>query len=135
MIKRIIPLMSTKKALKDIFEGDETDMYKARYIITNCTTYLKERVSAMIATSLETKVFQTREIGINKDIREFTKDFCTELMVAYGDQLLIILEKKNAKSEGKLTPEEEAELKALNAAKERKKVLEPMIYETFIKIS
>ena len=53
-------------------------------------------------------------------------------MVTYGNQLLIILEKKNAKSEGKLTPEEEAELKALNAAKERKKVLEPMIYETFI---
>ena len=56
-------------------------------------------------------------------------------MVAYGNQLLIILEKGDVKSEGELSPEEQADLKALNAAKDRKKVLEPMIYETFIKIS
>ena len=132
VIKRVIPLMSTKKALKDIFEGTDEELTKARQIITECITYLRGKISATVANSLETKVFQLREVGINKDIRAFSKAFCQELMVAFGNQLLTIMEKQDAKSEGELSPEEEAKLKALNDAKERKKVLEPMLYETFI---
>ena len=92
-------------------------------------------MSSNVANSLIDKSFKNREIGINKDDRTFSYAFCQELMATFGDQLLTILEKKDTKSEGELSPEEEASLKALNDAKERKKVLEPMLYETFIQIS
>ena len=135
VVRRIVPLMSTKKGLKDIFEGDTDELAKARGIITTCIGYLQGKVSAAVKNSLENKVFQNREMGVNKDIRIFSMAFCQELIVNYSNQLLTIMEKSDAKSEGELSPEEEAKLKALNDAKERKKILEPMLYETFIQIS
>lgn len=53
-------------------------------------------------------------------------------MVAYGNQLLTILEKKDCKTEGELSQEEQAALDSLKLAQERKKTLEPMLYEAFI---
>ena len=93
IIKRVMPIMSSKKALNDIFAGDEEELAISRRIIAKCIDYLVGRVSATVANSMKTKVFQHREVGINKDIRTFTKAFCQELMVAYGNQLLTILEK------------------------------------------
>lgn len=56
-------------------------------------------------------------------------------MVSYGTQLLTILEKQNVKKEGDLSEEEQIALKTLTDAQARKKLLEPMLYETFILVS
>lgn len=106
VIKRSIPLMSTKKIMKDIFEGTDEELATARKIITICVDYLKGKVSSTVSESLQNKVFQHRELGINKVIRTFAKTFCQELMVAFGNQLLTIMEKQGAKSEGELSAEE-----------------------------
>ena len=92
-------------------------------------------MSTTVASTFKSKIFKHREVGINKDIRVFTKAFCQELMVAFGNQLLTIMEKQNCKKEGELTQEEEVTLKQLRDAEERKKTLEPMLYETYILIS
>ena len=42
---------------------------------------------------------------------------------------------KDVKQEGKLDKEEQKRLDDLNNAKQRKKLLEPMLYETFIVMS
>ena len=42
---------------------------------------------------------------------------------------------KDVKQEGKLDKEEQKKLDDLNNAKQRKKLLEPMLYETFIVMS
>ena len=85
VIKRLVPVLSTRKALKDLFEGSEAELDKARQAITQCASYLRGKVNDSIASSLASKVFENREIGINADIRSFTKDFCQELMAAYGN--------------------------------------------------
>ena len=104
---RILPLMSTKKSLKDLFEGDNEELKIARKIINQCIIYLKEKISVTVANSLSTKTFLHREVGINKDIRTFMRAFCQELMVAFGNQLLTILEKDGVKKDGELTAEEQ----------------------------
>ena len=103
IIKRVIPLMGSKKALADIFSGDQEELAISRRIIAMCIDYLVGKVSGTVANSVKTKVFQHREFGINKDIRAFTKAFCQELMVAFGNQLLTILEKQDCKKEGELS--------------------------------
>ena len=103
IIKRVIPLMSSKKALNDIFAGDAEELAISRRIIAKCIDYLVGKVSGTVANSIKNKVFQHRELGINKDIRAFTKAFCQELMVAFGNQLLTILDKQDCKSEGELS--------------------------------
>ena len=93
IIQRIMPIMSSKKALADIFAGDAEELAISRRIIGKCIEYLVGKVGKTVANSMKSKVFQHREVGINKDIRTFTKAFCQELMVAFGNQLLTILEK------------------------------------------
>ena len=52
VIKRIIPLMSTKKALKDIFDGDAEELAIARRIIAKCIDYLRGKVCSTVANSI-----------------------------------------------------------------------------------
>lgn len=52
VIKRSIPLMSTKKIMKDIFEGTDEELATARKIITICVDYLKGKVSSTVSESL-----------------------------------------------------------------------------------
>ena len=40
VIKRVMPIMSSKKALSDIFAGDENELAISRRIITKCIDYL-----------------------------------------------------------------------------------------------
>ena len=105
VIKRSIPLMSSKKIMKDIFEGTDEELATARKIISICINYLKGKVISTVSESLKNKVYVHRELGINKVIRTFAKTFCQELMVAFGNQLLTIMEKQGVKSEGELSVE------------------------------
>ena len=56
-------------------------------------------------------------------------------MVAFGTQLLTILENQNVKRDGELSNEEKVMVGALTKAESRKKVLEEVLYETFILVS
>lgn len=135
IVMRILPLMSSVKGLKDVLEGDEEELTIASRIINQCVDYLQAKTMSVIAACTESKVYATRATGLENDIRVFTKNYCQELMVAYGNQLLTILEKQGAKSEGELTQPEKAKLQALKDAQERKRVLEPFLYHTFIFVS
>jgi hypothetical protein len=106
IIKRIVPLMTSKKALKDLFDGDEGDLLLSRSIAAKCATFLKDKISEAVKGGIANKVFSYREMGLTKVIRSFTKAFCQELMVSYGNQLLTILEKQGVKKEGELSNEE-----------------------------
>ena len=46
--------------------------------------------------------------------------------------MLVILENENCNKDGDLSEEEMQKLEALNKAREQKKVLEEVVYETFI---
>lgn len=56
-INRIMPLMSTKKALKDIFEGNDEELAIGKRIITTTMSCLRNKVSNAVAHGLETKQF------------------------------------------------------------------------------
>ena len=49
--------------------------------------------------------------------------YCQELMVAFGNQLLVILENNDAKRSGELSNEEKVKLAALTSAENKKKIL------------
>ena len=61
--------------------------------------------------------------------------YCQEMMVAFGNQLLTILENQNIKQDGDLSNEEKVKLDALTRAIKSKKILEEEVYETFIIVS
>lgn len=85
IIKRIVPLMSSKKALKDLFDGDEGDLVLSRSIACKCANYLRDKISDAVKGGIENNIFSYREMGLVKVIRTFTKAFCQELMVSYGN--------------------------------------------------
>ena len=64
VIKRVMPIMSSKKALNDIFAGDENELAISRRIIAKCIDYLVEKVGSTVANSLKSKNFKHREVGI-----------------------------------------------------------------------
>ena len=49
--------MSSKKALKSIFDGDDEELAIARRIISTCIDYLKGKVTGAVTSSLKSKVF------------------------------------------------------------------------------
>ena len=132
IVRRIMLILSSKKALKDLFEGNADELAIQRRIIAKCIDYLRGKISATVANNIKNKVFEHTEVGLDQEVRIFTKAFCTELMHAFGNQILIIADNENVESEGELTQEQQIKLEALNEAQKRKKLLEPMLYETFI---
>jgi hypothetical protein len=73
--------------------------------------------------------------GQTKQIITFVNSYCEELLSNFGVTLLNILEKKDVKREGELDNEEKLELDTLLKAEARKKLLEEVVYETFIIVS
>jgi len=52
IIMRILPILSSKKAMKDLFQGSEAEFTILKRIIGLCIEYLKNKISKTIAQNL-----------------------------------------------------------------------------------
>ena len=57
IIKRTLPIISSKKALSDIFAGDANELAMSRRIIGKCIDYLIGKVASTVENSIKSKRF------------------------------------------------------------------------------
>lgn len=57
IIKRSLPIISSKKALSDIFAGDANELAISRRIIGKCIDYLIGKVASTVENSIKSKRF------------------------------------------------------------------------------
>lgn len=134
--KRVLQQLSTKKVLADLFNGSEEDLSIGKRCMKLCTEYSNKKLAEFLASSVDKSNFEgTNELGIIQEVNGFIKNFCQELMIAMGKQLVIIADNENVKKTGNLNQEEQDKLKTLEKAQVQKKVLEDILYNSFITVS
>ena len=117
-------------------EGALPDLKQSVGIIKLSLELITNDLKDDIKKAITDKDFTVKTLsGQTKQIREFTRFYCQELMFNFGLNLLKILENQDCKKDGELTNEEQVKLDSLRAAEARKKVLEEVLYEMFIVIS
>ena len=90
-----------------------------------------------IERAIKEKIFNAKyESALAENSAKFVNQYCQELMAAYGDQLLEILENEEF-AELQENPSKADKLchQKYKTALKRKKELESFLYETFIAIS
>lgn len=85
IIMRFMPILASKKNVKDLLQGDAADFAVLKRVIGQFIKYLKDKVVQAVADSLKSKTFVHREVGLTHEIRLFTKLFCQELMAEFGN--------------------------------------------------
>ena len=77
-------------------------------MIEICSQYSNKKQIEFINKAIAERNFEstTNELGISQEVNNFIKIFCTELMVAMGKQMVIILDNENIKKTGNLSAEE-----------------------------
>ena len=92
-MKRLLPFLCNKKALKDIFEGNQEEQEMSKQVLLKCLNASNQKLLEHIQASIQKKSFNPKiEKGIYKEVSSFVKAYCKELMVIFGNQILTILE-------------------------------------------
>ena len=76
-LKRFLSSMSTKRGMKELFEGTQEELEQARRVIKHCLTYTCTQLTKQVKNAIETKQFDLqRESDFLKSILDFIKMFC-----------------------------------------------------------
>ena len=128
--------MGTKKGMKTLFEGSKEEIAHSRRILKLCLDQSHRETIKSFDLAMSSKDFKLQmETGSIKLLLDFVQMYSKELMLNFGNQLMIILNGNEIKREGDLSVEEKEQLASLTKAEERKKILEEALFETFIVVS
>ena len=97
--------------------GSSEELAQSRNLIKLCLDQIQKESLDSFDLALSTKKFKMQmKTGYMKLLLDFVKMYCQELMVNFGEQLMLILDNQGVKQEGELTKEEKKKLETLNAA-------------------
>lgn len=136
VLRRYLSSMSTKTGMKNLFDGTREELEHSRRVLNKCLDFATERTKDRIRDGFGGQPMQlAAPAGFLKEVSVFIRTYCQELFVNFGFDMLTILENKDVPREGDLSKEDKVKLEQLQAAERRKKMLEEVIYESFILIS
>ena len=77
-----------------------------KQVLQKCLNASNQKLLEHLSSSINKKAFNPKiEKGIYKEVSSFVKAFCKEQMAILGNQILTILENRDAKQDGELSDE------------------------------
>ena len=131
-----LQILSNKDSMNDLFQSGSEDLERSRQIFGQTCKIVNKSVQHRIEFALTAKTFQPSfESKYSESAAIFVRFYCQELMVAYSNQLLELLETEGSEDSEDVSKEEKLKVKRFLDAIERRKVLDELLFQTFIDVS